>query len=229
MQILHKAEERGAANLDWLKTRYSFSFANWFNPEKMGFGALRVINDDLIAPHSGFPMHGHKDMEIITIVKSGRITHSDNMGNKDISISKGEIQVMSAGTGVLHAEMNDEDVPLSLFQIWIEPNTKNVAPRYDQKKIPTQENAITQLIGSMESGAPLKIHQDAFISSFSGNKEISYKKEKPDHGVYVFAIKGKARVNGTALSGKDALGILGEEIIVMPEDYVEILFFEVPM
>src|SRR3989344_846255 len=131
---VYKAEERGEGKHGWLTTRYSFSFADWYEPSRMGFGTLRVINDDIIAPQSGFGEHGHRDMEIITIVTEGAVTHTDSMGNEKV-VEAGEVQVMSAGTGVVHAERNaSPTTPLKLFQIWIEPKERDIAPRYAQKR-----------------------------------------------------------------------------------------------
>lgn len=205
--ILHKKKDRGYADYGWLKTHYSFSFANWYDENKMGFGALRVLNDDVIAPGSGFGTHSHKDMEIITIVTNGAVAHKDSMGNHDV-VRAGEVQVMSAGTGVLHSEYNDSQVDeLALFQIWISPNKNSLKPRYDQKKINflDHKNGILPLVNSGKE--TLMIHQDASISyGVISNNQITVSVSK-NKGVYVFVIKGNINIADTPLTSKDAIGI----------------------
>jgi quercetin 2,3-dioxygenase len=204
---VHKNEERGKGEYGWLSTRYSFSFSNWYNPSRMGFGALRVLNDDIIAPHSGFPTHGHRDMEIITIVMRGTVSHKDTMGNER-QVREGMIQVMSAGTGVMHSEYNNEDVPLELFQLWIQSKERGIAPRYEEKKVDflKQENVDTVLVGE---GGGLLINQDAsiqYVSTIVGeNKE--YVVKNLTRGVYLFVIEGEVKVGDVILSKRDAIGI----------------------
>lgn len=227
---IHKAEDRGKMEIDWLSTRYSFSFANWFNPNRMGFGALRVLNDDTIAPHSGFPPHSHKDMEIITVVTSGKISHTDSMGNTDIEISEGEIQIMSAGSGVTHSEMNLQDDPLTLFQIWITPNTYNIAPRYEQEPISWQPNSLTQLVGPTESAFPLTMYQDAYMYGYTGTEALTHKLSTPNHGLYVFVIDGELQIEDQILSSRDAAAISQtQQITIAPATETKLLLFEVPL
>jgi redox-sensitive bicupin YhaK (pirin superfamily) len=166
---LHKSNNRGSANFGWLKANYSFSFANYQNNDNIHFGALQVLNDDEIAPAMGFGQHPHNNMEIITIPLNGSLKHKDSMSNKWIPIFANEVQVMSAGSGVQHSEMNNSTIePLSLFQIWIFPNKENVSPRYEQKKFDALErkNKLQVLVSSIDDTNyknSLKIHQDALI------------------------------------------------------------------
>lgn len=203
---IHKNEDRGAGEYGWLSTRYSFSFSNWYNPARMGFGKLRVLNDDIIAPHTGFDTHGHRDMEIITIVMRGAVSHKDSMGNER-KVEEGMIQVMSAGTGVMHSEHNNEDVPLELFQLWIESKEKGIAPRYEEQKVDflKDEDVRAVLVGE---GA-LTINQDASITYISsiGEKEESYSLKDGEHGVYLFVIEGEVKLGGVIAQRRDALCI----------------------
>lgn len=226
---LHKNEERGRGEYGWLSTRYSFSFSNWYEPSRMGFGALRVLNDDVIAPHSGFPTHGHRDMEIITIVMRGAVSHKDSLGNER-KVGEGMIQVMSAGSGVLHSEYNNEDVPLELFQLWIESNEEGIAPRYEEKHVDflKSDDIKTVLVGE---GA-LPIHQDASILYVSRQEggEDEYILKDAARGVYLFVVEGEVSVNGVVLGRRDALCISETDkfsYIVGKES--KMLFIEVPL
>ncbi len=212
--ILHKAQDRGFANHGWLQANHSFSFANWYNPEKIHFGALRVLNDDIIAPKMGFGTHPHDNMEIITIPLKGVLKHRDNMGDAWIPVIPGEVQVMSAGTGVQHSEINGStDEHLSLFQIWIIPNKKNVQPRYDQKTFDASQrkNVLQTLVTSIDENheGSLKIHQDALISriDLEKGKTFKYHLKSENHGVYVMNIHGNIAINDTFLETRDALGV----------------------
>jgi redox-sensitive bicupin YhaK (pirin superfamily) len=203
---VHKNEERGKGEYGWLSTRYSFSFSNWYNPARMGFGKLRVLNDDVIAPYSGFPTHGHRDMEIITIVMRGIVSHKDSMGNER-KVEEGMVQVMSAGTGVMHSEYNNEDVPLELFQLWIESQEKGIAPRYEEKKMDflKNEDASVVLVGN----GGITINQNAsimYVSSMTEKEEV-YTLQGERRGVYLFVIEGTVTVEGVVLSRRDAAAI----------------------
>lgn len=204
-KTLHPANSRGGGEYGWLSTNYSFSFSDWYDPSRMGFGALRVLNDDRIAPAKGFGAHGHRDMEIITIVTAGTVTHTDNMGNVG-KVPAGDVQVMSAGTGVMHSEYNESpNEPLSLFQLWIQPKERGIAPRYEQRHFGLSSNVpgVRELVGPDS----LYIHQDAYISHavVSGTQE--YALHDPNNGVYIFVIEGAMEVAGEKLSDRDALGI----------------------
>ncbi|HKL33135.1 MAG TPA: pirin family protein [Tangfeifania sp.] len=208
--LIHKANERGIADHGWLKTAHSFSFANYYNPEKVNFGKLRVLNDDIVAPSKGFGMHPHEDMEIITIPLSGALKHSDNMGNEGV-ITTGEVQVMSAGSGVLHSEFNASDSePVSLFQIWVFTDEKGHEPRYDQKKFNPKErkNKWQLLISPDGQNDSLWIHQNAFISVIDIENEISvdYELKAEENGVYFMLIEGQATIDDAPLEKRDAVG-----------------------
>lgn len=233
-KTLHRAKDRGKGEHGWLSTRYSFSFADWHNPERMGFGKLRVLNDDTIAPASGFGMHPHRDMEIITIVTAGTLTHKDNMGNTG-TIEAGDVQAMSAGTGIVHAEWNNSaDAPLSLFQLWIEPNRKGVLPRYGQKPFPYDPTTPGIMVLAAPDGNPegLPIHQDAYISRLvlDGELPYVYKLRSTDSGLYVFVIETAVTVAGERLERRDALGVWGtSEVRLAAPGLATVLLIEVPM
>lgn len=233
--LLHKAKERGYAKHGWLTTHHSFSFASYYDPEKMGFGALRVINDDEIAAGAGFGEHPHDNMEIITIPLTGALKHQDSMGNSAV-ITAGEVQVMSAGTGVEHAEYNASTTePLTLFQIWILTDTPNVTPRYDQKRYDPAlfHNTFFRVVGNMETPGVLGIHQDARISlgRFDAGKSIEYTLKSPHHGVYFLVIEGEGMIADTSLEKRDALGIWETEKVSVQAGDTEffLLAIEVPM
>lgn len=218
--------------MGWLTTRYSFSFAHWFDPKRMGFGVLRVLNDDRIAARSGFGEHSHANFEIITIVQKGAVTHKDSLGNTK-KVSAGEVQVMSAGRGVTHAELNNESEFLELFQIWIEPNVLNVEPRYDQKSFSTAERKdVWQTIVSNGSiHGSLAIYQDAFLSliEVSDVKPISYTLKKGGNGVFLFVIEGVVVCGEHRLDSRDALAIQQTQEISIQSSKALVLAIEVPM
>ena len=235
--IFHSAASRGFANHGWLQANHSFSFANFYDSKKMNFGALRVLNDDLIAPSMGFGTHPHDNMEIITIPLSGVLKHKDSMGNSWEEVKAGEVQVMSAGTGIYHSEINGSaSESLSLFQIWIVPNQKNVTPRYDQRFFePSQDGELQILVTSMDDASTdssLKIHQDAQISriNLSANSSFTYSLKSPNHGVYVMQVLGASKIESTELNARDAVGI--SEVDSFKLDVSEdsqLLFIEVPI
>ncbi len=223
-------KERGGGDYGWLTSRYSFSFNDWYDETKMGFGALRVLNDDEIAEGQGFGAHGHRDMEIVTIVTHGAVLHEDNIGNSYV-VHEGDVQVMSAGTGVMHSEHNNSsDDPLSLFQIWIVPREKNTTPRYDQKHFSFNEikNDVLELVGP----SSLIINQDAYISygALDKNADYRYKLHNPSHGLYVFVIKGSLKIEEYLLEKRDALGVEdAEQLEIQAAEDVQFLIIEVPM
>lgn len=210
-KIIHRAGERGKGNHGWLKTHFSFSFADWYEPTRMGFGALRVINDDLIAPLGKFGMHPHRNFEIITIPLSGAVTHEDNMGNKG-TVHAGEVQAMSAGTGVVHSEYNaSKTEPLSLFQIWIEPNIRNAEPRYAQTRFNLNHRKNTWQIfvsGDGTSGT-LPIYQHARIAwaDIDSKTSLVYTIAYKGNGAYLMVVEGEVEIDGEHLSKRDAIGI----------------------
>lgn len=212
MQIeIFPSDTRGIAEHSWLHTRFSYSFADYFNPQRMGFGLLRVLNDDIIDPSGGFGMHPHNNMEIITIPLSGSLEHKDSMGNGSI-IETGDVQVMSAGSGVFHSEFNPSDKEkVNLFQIWILPNQRNVEPRYDQRTFDVCErfNKFQLLVGPFETENALHIHQDAYLSlgNFKTGSEASYVTYKPDNGLFIMVVKGNTEVSGYNLNYRDSAEI----------------------
>lgn len=235
--IIHKAESRGFANHGWLQANHSFSFASYHNLEKVHFGALRVLNDDIVAPKMGFGTHPHDNMEIITIPLSGVLKHKDNMGDAWIPVLPGEVQIMSAGTGVQHSEINgSQDEHLSLFQIWIFPNKQNVTPRYDQKSfdVNSRKNKLQTLVTSIDENheGSLKIHQDAVISriDLDASTTFEYKLKSKNHGVYVMTITGSIEVENTIINNRDAIGVWETDTFnVNPKENSSLLIIEVPM
>jgi redox-sensitive bicupin YhaK (pirin superfamily) len=233
--ILHKADTRGHIDHDWLSTHYSFSFANYYNPERMQFGALRVLNDDKVAGGKGFDAHPHDNMEIISIPLEGDLEHKDNLGNTEI-IRQGDVQVMSTGTGVFHSEYNaNKDRPVSFLQIWLFPNKLNVTPRYDQitLDITEKKNQLQQIISPNADDAGTWIYQDAWFNMglFDKGKNISYPVKKQGNGVYVFVLSGSFTIDGQTVSTRDGIGITGAEniSITAADENAELLIMDVPM
>ena len=232
--IIHKANERGHANHGWLNAYHSFSFANWYNPEKVQFGMLRVLNDDTIAAGMGFGTHPHDNMEIITIPLEGDLAHKDSMGNGTI-IKSGDIQVMSAGTGIQHSEFNpNHNHHTKLFQIWLFPKYRNVEPRYQQITLDQslQKNDFAQILSPNPDDAGVWIHQDAwfYLSDFDADfsKKLSLKKE--GNGFYIMNIEGEIEVNGEKLERRDAVGIWEtNEIEIKANTAAKFLVMEIPM
>jgi redox-sensitive bicupin YhaK (pirin superfamily) len=232
--IIHPSETRGHANHGWLDSKHTFSFAGYFNPERIHFGALRVLNDDTVEPGMGFDIHPHDNMEIISIPLEGELAHKDSMGNV-VVIKKGDIQVMSAGSGIFHSEYNYSSERIVKFlQIWILPNKKNVSPRYEQFTLDPSKNhnKLQQIVSPDKDDAGLWIHQNAWFHLGKFDKGIStiYKIKSPGNGVYAFIIKGKVNVNQQILMTRDGLGIQDEDKLVIKADTdSEILLMEVPM
>lgn len=231
--ILHKAATRGHADHGWLDTYHTFSFASYFNPERVHFGALRVLNDDKVAPSEGFGMHPHQNMEVISIPLKGYLRHGDSIENSSV-ITPGTIQVMSTGTGIYHSEYNDSATePLEFLQIWVFPKKENTKPKYDNFDIrhAVKRNELSLII-SPEGNAPASILQDAWFSIGKLDKGVkkTYDMHREDTGVYVFVIEGQANVSGTVLSRRDGMGIYDTNSVAIEalEDS-EILLIEVPM
>ena len=234
-QLIHKAATRGHADHGWLRTNHTFSFADYYNPERVHFGALRVLNDDYIAGGMGFGTHPHDNMEIITIPLEGDLEHKDSMGNGTV-IKHGDVQVMSAGTGITHSEFNhNKTKSVQLLQIWVFPNKRNVTPRYDQITLDVNErrNKLQQILSPNSDDEGVWIHQDAWfhIGRFDQNFETTYTWKKQGNGVYVFVIKGDITVNGTALNERDGSGIWNTDAITIQANSAdaELLIMEVPM
>ena len=233
--ILHKADTRGKADHGWLQSFHSFSFAGYYNPERMNFGTLRVLNDDSVKGGMGFGKHPHDNMEIISIPLEGDLEHKDSMGNTTV-IKKGDIQVMSAGTGIYHSEYNkNADQTVKFLQIWIFPNKKNVQPRYDQVSLneADRKNKLQQILSPNAGDDGVWIHQDAWFHIGTFGKDVSqkYQIKKPGNGVYAFVLRGKFLIEGNELEKRDGLGIWETESfnIESNEDGAEILLMEVPM
>jgi redox-sensitive bicupin YhaK (pirin superfamily) len=233
-RIIHRAESRGKSELGWLLSRFSFSFANYYNPDKMGFGLLRVLNDDVVKPATGFRTHSHDNMEIITIILEGALQHKDSMGNGSI-IRVGEVQVMSAGTGVKHSEINpSSDENVNLFQIWIFPKEQNIKPRYDQKIFASEKrkNNLQTVASGFKTNDALYIHQDAAITlgNIEEGKKIKYKNFKPGNGSYLLVIKGKINLLDQELLTRDAIGILElNQFEISADENTDFIIIEVPM
>lgn len=232
---LYKANSRGHAAHGWLDSWHSFSFASYHDPDRIHFGALRVLNDDTVAPGMGFGKHPHDNMEIISIPLDGDLEHSDNIGNRAV-IRQGDVQAMSAGTGVVHSEKNkNNDRQVKFLQIWVFPKERNVAPRYDQKTFGNAEKknnwlTVVSPLGSEDGG--VQIHQDAWFSLGSLDKEteLAYTVKKDGNGVYAFVLNGDVSINGTKLARRDGLGIEGEKTLsVKANSDAELLLMEVPM
>ena len=232
--ILHKSDTRGHANHGWLDTHHTFSFANYYNSERVNFGALRVLNDDWIASGEGFGTHPHDNMEIITIPLIGAVEHKDSMGNHG-EIAAGEIQVMSAGTGIFHSEFNrNKNQELQLLQIWVTPNKRNVTPRYDQISLAAVEkpDELYQILSPNPNDQGVWIHQNAWfhLGDLSEGWEGKYELKDKNNGVYFFVIEGDVTVAGQKLSRRDGLGISETAWIeISSEGLSKLLIMEVPM
>lgn len=232
--VLHKANTRGHANHGWLNAYHSFSFANWYNPERIQFGMLRVLNDDTIAAGMGFGTHPHDNMEIITIPLEGDLAHKDSMGNA-ATIKTGDVQVMSAGTGIQHSEFNpNANQQTKLFQIWLFPKYHNVEPRYQQitLDVTEQKNNFAQILSPNADDAGVWIHQDAWFHLADFDKDFSktYKLKKEGNGMYVFVISGIITVDGQELETRDGLGITDFETLdIKATSDAKFLLMEIPM
>lgn len=232
--VFHEAKSRGYADHGWLKSHHSFSFAGYFNPDRIHFGTLRVLNDDFVEGGMGFGKHPHKNMEIISIPLEGDLQHGDDMGNSGI-IRRGDIQVMSAGRGVIHSEKNaNSDRPVKFLQIWIYPDTENVAPRYDQINYLANrvENGFQQVVSPDRDDAGAWIHQQAWFSlgNFRKGLKETYHIHREGNGAYVFVISGEIRIGAYTLKDRDALGIwdtAGFEIEAQKD--AELLVMDIPM
>lgn len=233
--VLHKANSRGHANHGWLDSHHSFSFANYYNPDRMHFGVLRVLNDDRVDAGMGFGTHPHDNMEIISIPLEGDLEHKDSMGNTAV-IKKGDIQVMSAGTGIYHSEYNKNKDRLTKFlQIWVYPNKKNVTPRYDQISLneTDRHNKLQQILSPNANDEGVWIHQDAWfhLGRFDKDFTTDYKLKKSGNGIYAFVIKGDINIGNIQLNERDALGIwnTSDISIIANTPDAELLLIEVPM
>ena len=234
--IVHKADTRGFANHGWLKSYHSFSFANYQNPERMNFGALRVLNDDVVNPNMGFGTHPHHNMEIISIPLEGALSHKDSMGNVR-AIEVGEVQVMSAGTGISHSEFNDSKTnAVNFLQLWIIPETKDVQPNYEQRRFPSEarKNHLQTIVAPKDNldGEALPISQQAYIyrSHLEVDKNLNLKLKSEHNGLYIFVVSGEIKVADFLLSKRDAIGISEfDNVEISASEDSELIIVEVPM
>jgi len=231
---IQKATERGSADYGWLKPNYYFSFSNYHDPSKVRFGLLRVLNDDFIAGAGAFPTHPHDNMEIVTIPFTGALKHKDSTGGEGL-IKAGDVQIMSAGSGVQHSESNASATdPVTLFQVWIFPKERNIKPRYDQRSFNVEErtNQWQYVVSPIDADGGLWINQDArfAMTKLEAGKTLTYENAFKGNGVYLVVINGSVVVDGKILNKRDAAGIVGVDIfsITASED-AELLAIEVPM
>ena len=233
--IIHKSETRGNADHGWLKSKHTFSFANYYNPDRMNFGVLRVLNDDVVAAGMGFGKHPLENMEIISIPLEGDLEHKDSMNNETL-IKCGDIQVMSAGTGIYHSEYNkNKDKLVKFLQIWIFPNKKNVTPRYDQitLNLNDRHNKLQQILSPNKDDEGVWIYQNAwfFMGKFDNEFTTKYKTKNIENGVYIFILNGNLLINNNEVNMRDGIGFTNTENIeikALSQD-AEILIMEVPM
>ena len=235
-KTLHKAETRGLADHSWLQSRHTFSFANYYNPERMSFGLLRVINDDIVQPGMGFGTHPHENMEIVSIPLSGELQHKDSLGNTQY-IRSGEVQIMSAGTGITHSEYNGSDSELvSFLQIWVLPKFQNIKPRYGQQLFSAKDRKNKfQIIVSpdqTDNSSAVQINQDAWFiqGDFDAGQTGSYKIKREGNGVYFFVLEGAVTIADEQLQRRDAVGFEDvTEIDFEATEDCQILVIDVPM
>ncbi len=232
--VIHKADSRGHADHGWLNAYHSFSFASYYDPERVQFGTLRVLNDDTVAPGMGFGTHPHDNMEIITIPLEGDLAHKDSMGNTEV-IKNGDLQVMSAGIGIQHSEFNpNHDQRTKLLQIWVFPKERNVTPRYQQITLNPEDrkNKLQQILSPNADDAGVWIHQDAWFNmgKFDAGVSTTYNLHKNGNGLYAFILKGNVTIDGQELSTRDGLGITDfESLEIIATTDTEFLLMEIPM
>ncbi|HET9058050.1 MAG TPA: pirin family protein [Chitinophagaceae bacterium] len=232
--IIHESETRGQADHGWLHSHHTFSFAGYYNPERVHFGLLRVLNDDVVAPGKGFGKHPHDNMEIVSIPLSGSLAHQDSTGRSEV-IKTNDVQIMSAGSGILHSEMNASSIePVNFLQIWIFPKEKDISPRYEQKTFdPLQRiNIIQTVVSPRKEDGGVWINQDAWFSRLTLRQfhEITYPVHLQSNGVYVFVINGEVSIANSPLKKRDAMGITdADRFIIKANKDSELLFIEVPM
>ena len=234
-QVIHRSDSRGHANHGWLDSHHTFSFANYYNPERMHFGVLRVLNDDRVAQGMGFGTHPHDNMEIISIPLEGDLEHKDSMGNTAV-IKKGDIQILSAGTGITHSEYNrNKAAEVKFLQIWVFPNKKNVTPRYDQitLDVADRHNKFQQILSPDPNDAGVWIHQDAWfhMADLDQGKSLEYQIKRAQNGAYLFLLEGGITVNGQVLNRRDGLGIWNtqEPLQIEATSNAQLLVMDVPM
>ncbi|MBT1701126.1 pirin family protein [Fulvivirgaceae bacterium PWU4] len=232
--VLHKANTRGHANHGWLDTNHTFSFAHYYDPERMNFGALRVLNDDFVDGGQGFGRHPHDNMEIISIPLAGDLEHKDSMGNVAV-IRQNDVQIMSAGTGVYHSEYNkNPDSKVNFLQIWLFPKERNITPRYDQRTFKPEDrvNKLQQIVSPVKEDNGVWINQDAWfhLGNFKKDFKTDYTINKKGNGVYAFVINGDVTINGQKLNKRDGFGVWDtDKLSIAADSDAEVLLMEVPM
>ncbi|MBW7891661.1 MAG: pirin family protein [Chitinophagaceae bacterium] len=233
--IIHKADSRGHADHGWLNTYHTFSFSNYHDPERVHFGALRVLNDDTVAPGRGFGRHPHDNMEIVSIPLEGDLEHADSMGNKAV-IRKGDIQAMSAGTGIMHSEYNaSKDNPVKFLQIWVFPSRQNITPQYSQVTLNSSDrkNTLQQIVSPRANGATgVTIQQDAWfhLGDLDKGIQLTYGIKNKGDGAYLFVLRGSVNVEGQLLNSRDGMGVWDtDQISITADSDAELLVIEVPM
>ena len=233
-KVVHLANERGFSDHGWLKAAHSFSFAQYYDPAKVHFGLLRVLNDDIVAPGMGFGMHGHDNMEIVTIPLKGILAHKDSLGSEG-TITAGEVQIMSAGSGIRHSEFNGSaSEAVNLLQIWVFPKERNIEPRYDQKRFDTElaQNRFQILVSPSEDEGALWINQNAVFAKgfFKSGGTYNYQIKHPSNGAYVFVIEGSIKLDQQLLARRDAVGVYdAERFDFEVKEDAQVLVIEVPM
>lgn len=233
-KTIHKANTRGIADFGWLHSKHTFSFSSYYNPNRMQFGALRVLNDDIVAPDMGFGTHGHENMEIVSIPISGELAHRDSTGNAEV-IRSGEVQIMSAGTGIRHSEFNhSQNEPVNFLQIWILPKEIGIKPRYEQKLFneSDRKNKLQTVVSPEKNSDAVWINQDSYFSlaNLEKGKELEYKMNLAGNGVYLFLIDGTIAFDGEIFEKRDGIGISeADNFKIQAKENSEILFIEVPM
>lgn len=232
--VIHRSNERGVAKSGWLDAKYSFSFSGYYNPTRMGFGALRVLNEDVFAPGKGFGFHEHDNMEIVTIVLEGALEHKDSVGNHGV-IRAGEVQAMSAGSGIMHSEVNPSPTePVHLLQVWVETKEQNIKPSYSQKKfsLAQKKNKFLEIASGKKSPSVLYIHQDArfLLGELDKGFKASHVLESKENGLFVFLVYGKISIEGKELLQGDSIEIMGlESTSVLALENSTVLLIEVPV
>lgn len=233
-QIIHRGTSRGNANLGWLNSYHTFSFAEYHDSTRMHFGALRVLNDDVVAPGRGFGAHPHKNMEIISIPLDGALKHNDNTGRTEI-INAGDVQIMSAGSGITHSEMNASTIePVNFLQIWLFPKVENIQPRYEQKtfSLGDRKNKWQTVVSPEKDAEPIWINQDAWfvLSDLDANITLQYEVHLKNNGVYLFVLDGDIEISGEKLNKRDAIALSEmEKFDIKANSKAQILLMEVPM